>query len=221
MSSLRGHGSLPAMGPGKRPRRRRVGRHVRGRASRAQASKPRPHHRLSASFQFVDGLIRDARSDEFATAGELTALAYAPILAFGSEDPYLAELRDAASRATDAQLLVYVSPSDDVLGTVTVARPGTAYAEISRVDELEVRMLAVSPQARGRGIGGRLMSRVHDLARAEGFTSIALSVIATNTGALRFYDGLGYQPDGSRDWFPVPNMPAPLKVLVKDLSQKD
>jgi ribosomal protein S18 acetylase RimI-like enzyme len=166
----------------------------------------------------VSGRIRDARPHELALAGELTAQAYAPILAFGADDPYLAELRDAAARAEKAQLLVYVSPSDEIQGTITVARPGIPYAEIAAPHELEVRMLAVSPAAQGQGIGAHLMAHVHDVARGEGFSSVALSVIGTNVGALAFYRRLGYEPDSERDWYPVPEMPAPLKVLVKDLS---
>ena len=160
--------------------------------------------------------IRDARPDEYALAGELTAVAYAPILAFGPDDPYLEELRDAASRAERAQLLVYES-AGEILGTVTVARPGTAYAEIACPYELEVRMLAVAPNAHGRGIGTQLMNVVHEMAIAEQLPTVALSVIATNAPALAFYEALGYRFEPERDWYPVPEMPMPLRVLVKDL----
>ena len=166
----------------------------------------------------MKGIIRDALPAEFVTAGELTAKAYAPILAFGEDDPYLDQLRDAQARASKAQLLVFVSSSRQILGTITVARPGSPYAEIAAPHELEVRMLAVSPGSHGQGIGRQLMAHVHDIAVTEGFASVALSVIGTNVDALQFYQRLGYRPDSSRDWYPVANMPAPLKVLVKDLS---
>jgi len=168
----------------------------------------------------MSGVIRDARPAEFATAGELTVQSYAPILAFGTDDPYLDELRDAQSRAANAQLLVFIGGSDQILGTLTVARPGSPYAQIAAPHELEVRMLGVSPAAHGQGIGTQLMAHVHDIAISEGFLSVALSVIGTNVRALQFYQGLGYRLESSRDWYPVADMPAPLKVLVKDLSAK-
>ena len=51
--------------------------------------------------------------------------------------------------------------------------------------------LVVSEAMRGKGIGRLLMQRCEDLARAAGQRWLRLSVLASNAGARRFYDGLG------------------------------
>jgi ribosomal protein S18 acetylase RimI-like enzyme len=149
--------------------------------------------------------IRPARSDELISIGHLTVAAYEPVLTFGASDPYRETLADAAGRAADADLWV-AERQGTVVGTVTLGRPGTAYAEIAAPDELEVRMLAVAPDAQGSGVGARLMTEVHDVASAEGFLAVVLSVVETNASAAAFYARLGYQRQPERDWQPVPDV---------------
>ncbi len=149
--------------------------------------------------------IRRARPDEYPSIGSLTADAYAPVLTFGDADPYRRTLMDAAGRAAGAEL--WAATNDELLvGTVTVCRPGSGYAEIATPDELEVRMLAVAQVAQGQGIGVQLMERVHQTAQAEEFTAVVLSVIETNLSAVAFYAGLGYTRVPERDWQPVPDI---------------
>ena len=149
--------------------------------------------------------IRRAVPDEYAAIGRLTADAYAPVLTFGESDPYRRTLMDAAGRAAAAEL--WAATSDDrLVGTVTVCRPGTVYAEIAAPHELEVRMLAVDPEAQGQGIGVQLMDAVHQLAVAEEYPAVVLSVVETNLGAVAFYAGLGYVHSPDRDWQPVPDI---------------
>jgi len=52
--------------------------------------------------------------------------------------------------------------------------------------------LAVSPELRRSGIGTRLMVALEDLFRLKGAESIKLEVRASNLGAQRFYEELGY-----------------------------
>ena len=149
--------------------------------------------------------IRGALPGEYAAIGNLTAVAYAPVLTFGESDPYRRTLMDAAGRAAAAEL--WVATSDDLLvGTVTVCRPGSSYAEIATTDELEVRMLAVAQVAQGQGIGIQLMEAVHQLAVTEEFSAVVLSVVETNVSAVAFYRALGYTRVPDRDWQPVPDI---------------
>ncbi|MFJ9705451.1 GNAT family N-acetyltransferase [Streptomyces sp. NPDC101234] len=53
--------------------------------------------------------------------------------------------------------------------------------------------LAVSPQARGLGVGVALVRAIEDAARARGLTAVDLHA---QTHALGFYERLGYEPYG-------------------------
>ena len=54
--------------------------------------------------------------------------------------------------------------------------------------------LAVLPDHRGRGIGTELMEAVYAELRGLGVKHMAVSVIASNEDAIRFYDRLGLLP---------------------------
>ena len=98
-------------------------------------------------------LADPAEPDELAAVGELTVAAYvADGYLRGAEDGYAEQLRAADERAREADLVVAVDePKGTLLGTVTFCRAGTPWAEVSRPGEAEFRMLAVAPEARGRG----------------------------------------------------------------------
>jgi len=161
--------------------------------------------------------IRVARPPEYSAIGELTLLAYADVLAEGEDDEYRSVLLDAPGRAADAELLVAVDHTQALLGTVTVGRPGTPLAEIAHHQEVEVRMLAVAPDFERRGIGRSMMQHVFDMASAEGFEGLVLSVISTNTAAASFYRSLGYTRSPDRDWNPMPDKDLLLEVFVRSI----
>lgn len=144
--------------------------------------------------------VRLAEIGELPEIGAISIAAYRAdgFLADGS--PYAARLADTASRHRDAELLVATDETDRLLGTVTVCRPGTPYAQVAAHDELEFRMLAVHPEARGRGAGQALVDSVLDRARAEGFRGVALSTGPTMLTAHRLYQRLGFRRAPDRDW---------------------
>jgi ribosomal protein S18 acetylase RimI-like enzyme len=150
--------------------------------------------------------IRAARADDLPAIGELTYQAY---LADGhltgrEEGSYAVQLRDARPRYEQSELLVAVDDEDNVLGTVAIAHPGTPWREIGSDDALEFRMLAVSPAARGRGVGEALTRRVLDRAVELGFTAVALSSSASMHSAHRLYERLGFYRTPDLDWSPEP-----------------
>ena len=63
----------------------------------------------------------------------------------------------------------------------------------ARPDEFIVDSLAVSPAARGLGIGTRLMGRAEDKARAMGKDTMSLDAIGENAGAIRLYERMGFK----------------------------
>jgi ribosomal protein S18 acetylase RimI-like enzyme len=155
----------------------------------------------------ADIVVRPAREDEWAAAGAITVAAYQVDRHIDSHTGgYADTLVDTRTRAREAELLVAVNDGDTVLGTVTVARPGTPYAEVSRDGEVEFRMLAVSPSARGRGVGEALVRAVIVRARELGARRLVMSSSEHMTTAHRLYQRLGFQRRPDRDWRPVPGV---------------
>ncbi|WIY02731.1 GNAT family N-acetyltransferase [Amycolatopsis mongoliensis] len=150
--------------------------------------------------------IRPPRPEEYAAAGEVTVQAYDVDGHLADDVGYDAMLRDVASRAELAEVLVAVDSAGEVLGTVTVVRPGSPYAEISRPGELEFRMLAVAPSARGRGVGEALTRAVLERARALGIRRVVLSSLDRMHSAHRLYERLGFARLTERDWQPFPHI---------------
>ncbi|WP_228373632.1 GNAT family N-acetyltransferase [Demequina soli] len=140
--------------------------------------------------------------------GELTALAY---LADGLVDhahPYLPQLRDAAARAAGAELLAMMDGErgeGSIVGTITLVPPGSPFIELAEDGEYELRMLAVSPIERGRGIGRLLTQAAMDRAVEQGAPRIVLSTMETMHAAHRLYEHMGFRRREELDWVVVDN----------------
>lgn len=140
--------------------------------------------------------------------GELTALAY---LADGLVDhahPFVPRLRDAEARARDADLLAMIDgdrASGAIVGTITLVPPGSPFIELAQADEFELRMLAVSPMERGRGIGRTLTRAAMDRAVEHGARRIVLSTMETMHAAHRLYEKMGFQRREELDWVVTDN----------------
>lgn len=151
-----------------------------------------------------DVVVRRAAPADLAAAGEVTVAAYAEFTQ-GPDDHYIALLRDAARRDREAELWV-AERDGSVVGTVTIALPGSPWREIAAEDEGEFRMLAVSPDARRQGIGEELTRLVMDRFRSLGFRAVVLSSLAQMTSAHRVYERHGFRRAPERDWSPVPGV---------------
>lgn len=159
--------------------------------------------------------LRRAREDEWAAVGELTADAYLADGAMHADDPYYDVLRDAASRAREADLWVAVDRDGALLGTVTWCPPGSTYRELAGADESEFRALAVAPAGRGRGVGEALVRHCLQLATGAGSAAVVISTAGWMSAAHRLYRRLGFLPAPERDWSPRPDVR--LLALVRPL----
>lgn len=134
---------------------------------------------------------------------ELTARVY---LGEGyGDEQYEPQLRAVGSRAETATVLV-AEADDRLLGTVTVATRGGHWAEQAVPGEAVIRMLVVSPEARGSGAGAALVQACLDAARADGCTLVRLSSQESMTAAHRLYERAGFVRTPSLDWSPVPGL---------------
>lgn len=152
--------------------------------------------------------IEPTDTGRLAEVGELTALAY---LADGLVDqahPYIPQLRDARARAEHADLLAMLDGEDGsgrVLGTITLVRPGSPFIEVAQGDEFELRMLAVSPVDRGRGVGRELAEGAMKRAVELGAPRVVLSTMDTMHAAHRLYERLGFERREDLDWYVTDN----------------
>lgn len=149
--------------------------------------------------------IRPARESELGAVGELTINAYHAD-GYETSGEYALKLADARPRAAEAELLVAVDDAGTLLGTVTVAPPGSPWSQVAAADELEFRMLAVSPLARGRGVGEALTRRVIERAEELGLRAVTLSSSQNMLTAHRLYERLGFRRTPDADWSPVPGV---------------
>jgi ribosomal protein S18 acetylase RimI-like enzyme len=152
-------------------------------------------------------VIRDVDPGEHVAVGELLVHAYRSL-----GDPldrvflaYEDVLRDVAARTRHGRVLV-AARGDRLLGTVTYAPPGAELSETDDPGAATIRMLAVDPAARHRGVGEALVRECVRLARADGCTSIVLLTRTSMTAARRLYERLGFVRDAGHDARPGPGI---------------
>ena len=128
----------------------------------------------------------------------------------------LASPRDAAAIAALSRRLIEAGlppawPADRVLCHIkrtdsvvlTARRPDLGDAPVAGFaimqfgeTQAHLNLLAVETGYQRRGLGRQLMHWLHESARVAGTWVLGLELRATNAGAQRFYESLGYQPSG-------------------------
>jgi len=152
------------------------------------------------------GTIRVIQADEqvrLQEIGALTALAYLSDALVDNAHPYIPALRDAHARAEKAILLAMADGDRGegaIVGTLTVVPPGSPFIERAGDGEFELRMLAVSPMERGRGIGKELTLAGIRMAIDQGASGIVLSTMESMHAAHRLYERLGFVRREDLDW---------------------
>ena len=154
--------------------------------------------------------VREARPEERAEAGRVTADAYREFVRDGDDgwQRYLDRIADVAERADRTTVLIAVD-GDRIVGSLTLELEGRVRddddEEFRPLDagEAHIRMLGVDPSARGRGVATSLMAEAERIARAAGKTVITLHTTARMEAAKAMYERLGYDrtedrvfPDG-------------------------
>lgn len=153
-------------------------------------------------------IVEPSEAGRLQEIGELTALAYLADGLIDNAHPYVPQLRDASKRAEYALLLAMVDgerAEGKIVGTLTLVPPGSKFAELAQDDEFELRMLAVSPMERGRGIGRSLTTAALDMAVERGAKRVVLSTMETMHSAHRLYERLGFARRKDLDWVVIDN----------------
>ena len=149
-------------------------------------------------------IVRDARPGELAEIGDLRVTAYEAGGFLSDASNYGETLRTLGHDGTGQILVAIGSGTHAILGTVMLQPPPHAGHVVRGPDEAEVRALAVTPQARGRGVGRALLRAVTDRARDHGTRRLVLCTQTTMHAAQHLYTEAGFRRMPERDWQPVP-----------------
>lgn len=86
------------------------------------------------------------------------------------------------------------------------------------VDEAEILTLAVRPEARGQGLGLKLVSAAAELAKASGTVSLFLEVAEDNRAARALYSRAGFAEAGRRKaYYKTAKGPVDALILMLNL----
>ena len=151
-------------------------------------------------------IIRDASDDEREIIRDLTLRAYAEyaqIMEPASWSGLSQALREAL--ASDAPVERLVADDDGrIVGSAMLYAPETAAygALASRSAAPEIRLVAVAPEARGRGIAKALVQECIRRARTNGAREVGLHTSRSMRAAMAMYADLGFVRAPERDFQP-------------------
>ena len=96
------------------------------------------------------------------------------------------------------RVLCHIRRTDSVVLTARCQGPLTEQMAAFAImqfgdDRAHLNLLAVADGHQRRGLGRRLMAWLHDSAVVAGTFDLGLELRASNVGARRFYEALGYQ----------------------------
>ncbi|WP_424466343.1 GNAT family N-acetyltransferase [Pseudoclavibacter helvolus] len=143
-------------------------------------------------------VVRLVHPNEIDAVAELSLRAYE--LEYTLSGSYRDDIVAVRDRATAHQVWVAVDArSGALLGSVVTPKPGEHLTELPEsAHELDFRLLAVDPDARGRGVGAVLTKLVIELARLRGLRRVVMNSGPQMVRAHRLYERLGFRALESR-----------------------
>jgi ribosomal protein S18 acetylase RimI-like enzyme len=145
-------------------------------------------------------MVRNARPEEFASIGALRVAAYRADGFLSDASTYAATLRTLGTDGT-GEILAAVD-DDAILGTVMLLSWPHGGEVVRAPGEAEVRALAVSEHARGRGIGRALLSAITERATARDVRQLLLLTHPDMRAAQHLYAEAGFSRLPDRDYQP-------------------
>ena len=142
--------------------------------------------------------VRRVHPAEYVEAGEITASAWSPREPIETAEwiGFHDRVADVAGRDAVAPVFVAVIEGK-IVGSVTLELESRVTDQANPAllgsDEAHVRLLAVAPEARRRGVATALMAHCVATARREGKARLTLNTSAHNAGAQSFYQAIGFQ----------------------------
>ncbi|WP_078546681.1 GNAT family N-acetyltransferase [Litchfieldia alkalitelluris] len=151
--------------------------------------------------------IRNALKEEVAFIREQRVLAYSEHVKSIPLDHWNA-LKSSLSSDADSQPgveLIVAELNGEIVGSVALFPAKTDAYEglVEELDYPEIRVLAVSPKARGKGIASRLITECIERSQAKGFDSIGLHTGDFMEDAMKLYKRMGFQRLPQHDFEPA------------------
>jgi len=151
-------------------------------------------------------LVRTARPTDRGAIARLTLAAYREYSTI--MEPSAWNALDGAVRSSlvdDTGVTRIIAELDGaVVGSAALYSPDTAaYGDLVALASWpEVRLVAVDPRARGRGVARALVDECIRRARASGATALGLHTSRSMRAAARLYERMGFVRDPERDFQP-------------------
>jgi ribosomal protein S18 acetylase RimI-like enzyme len=140
--------------------------------------------------------IRDAHDHERAAIRELTLAAYAEYAAIMSPPAWAAlqQVLHATLAMEEAVERIVAEQNGALVGSVLLYPPtAKAYGDaLAGPGWPEIRLLAVSPAVRGRGVGAALIDECVQRAKRSGATALGLHTSESMRAAIRMYERMGF-----------------------------
>jgi ribosomal protein S18 acetylase RimI-like enzyme len=152
--------------------------------------------------------IREARPEELDEAAEVMVAAYEeyrPQLPQGLWDGYARDIRNVRGRLAESRLILLLDDGD-IAGAVTYYPPDDA--GLARI-----RLLAVNPSARGKGLARMLMDECIRRARKAGAKALGLHTTPMMAVARGMYERMGFLRHPQQDMEVAPNVTVMAYVL--------
>ena len=144
--------------------------------------------------------IRDVREDELTAMLEVTKASYEEFRdgsPDGFWDAYMANIEEAILRAHDTERIAAFLDGKLVASVLLCRRP-------FKGDDPEIRLLAVLPHVRGRGIARQLMDECELRVSRMGKRRVVLHTTHLMSIARQWYERSGYRRSEAIDFYPVP-----------------
>jgi len=155
----------------------------------------------------ADGIVlRDAREDDLAAVRALTLRAYAEYAEVMTPSAWAGleqAVRSAIESASGAERIV-AEHEGRIVGSVMLfpASSATYGGSVEAPPWPELRLLAVSPDARGMGVGRLLVDECVRRARASGATELGLHTSKSMETAIGMYRRMGFVRAPEHDFQP-------------------
>ncbi|SEQ12819.1 GNAT family N-acetyltransferase [Piscibacillus halophilus] len=156
----------------------------------------------------VDINLRDANPSEIPIIRKHRLKAYqeySKVLNDSHWEVLSGTLSSEADLEPGVDIMVAESKDGEVLGSVVLfPAKSMAYGEwTDALDYPELRMLAVSPEARGQGIAYKLVNECIKRTKERGFGQLGLHTGSFMKGAIKLYERLGFERIPEHDFEPA------------------